>query len=515
MQYRVKFLDNEYFWGGPTCWGTDMPINSNSNYTADFTRAMPNQFSPLFLSSKGRFVWTEDPFKVWVENGELCFEGTSFELYDKGECLRDAYLAAMREHFPFENKKLPREFFKTAQYNTWMEFTYDPTQEGILKYARDIIEHGFEPGILMIDEGWQNHYGGWEFARERFPDPKAMVDTLHLLGFKVMLWITPFVTADGAEFVKSQFKQINPKWYQEQYVRTQSNRVALFEWWNGTSAALDLTKECDREFLDQKLTFLIDEYGVDGFKFDGGSYHLYHQKNVVNGPMPDDYDAVALNIAWNKFGTKYAFHEFKDTYNGGGKAVIQRLCDRPHAWQGGVDTLVPCALLQGLMGYPYICPDMIGGGSWIYNFYENFKVDEELFVRMAQASALFPMMQFSWAPWRVLSDNAYTTVKSATELHNSMADKIIQLIGDTAKNGEPILRTLEYNDPHQGYETVTDEFMLGTDMLVCPVTTQGTFEKDVIFPKGRWVDMDGNEYIGRSTVRIAAPIDKLLWFKRI
>jgi hypothetical protein len=31
-------------------------------------------------------------------------------------------------------------------------------------------------------------------------------------------------------------------------------------------------------------------------------------------------------------------------------------------------------------------------------------IDEELFVRSAQCSALFPMIQFSAAPWRVLRD---------------------------------------------------------------------------------------------------------------
>jgi len=513
MQLNVKFLDDEYFWGGPTCAGTEMPICASSKYNADFTRAMPNQFTTLFLSSKGRYIWSDGPFKIRIENGELCFDGKDFELYDGGSCLRDAYLAAMQKHFPFENKRLPREFFKTAQYNTWMEFTYTPTQEGIIEYANTIIEKGFKPGILMIDEGWQDHYGNWKFAKERFPDPKAMVDSLHALGFKVMLWVTPFVTADGADFAKSQFKEINPKWYKTQYVRNAAGRVALFNWWNGVSAALDFTKESDRKFLDEKLQFLIENYGVDGFKFDGGSYHLYHAKNVVNGPMPDDYDPVSLNIAWNELGTKYEYHEFKDTYNGGGKAVIQRLSDRSHVWQGGADTLVPCALVQGLMGYPYICPDMIGGGSWIYNYYENFEVDGELFIRMAQASALFPMMQFSWAPWRVLSDEHFEIVKSAAELHSALADEIIQLIDNT--NGEPIIRALEYNYPHCSYEKITDQFMLGDSILVCPVVTKGTFEKDIVFPEGHWADSDGNEYAGPATIRLSTPLDKLLWFRKV
>ena len=141
MIYRFRFLEGEYFWGGCTVFGTDMPIKADSNYERDFRIEPRNQMTPLFLSSKGRYIWSDHTFKVWVENGELCFDSlVEMELHQAGTCLRDAYLEAMKKHFPFDfgGKTLPREFFKTAQYNTWMEFTYDPYQEGVLEYARSI-----------------------------------------------------------------------------------------------------------------------------------------------------------------------------------------------------------------------------------------------------------------------------------------------------------------------------------------------------------------------------------------
>ena len=516
MEKRIKFLKDEFFWGGPTCNGKSMPISADSDYRIDLRESMQNQCTPLFLSSKGRYIWSDKPFLVWVEDGCLCFVGEGLELYEAGECLRDAYLAASRTHFPFEKKSLPSEFFKRAQYNTWMEFDYNPTEEGVLKYANDIINAGFEPGIFMIDEGWQKEYGTWDFNPARFPDPKAMVDELHKLGFIVMLWITPYVSPDGEEYVKSIYKEFNPEWYKCQYLRNKNEKVALVEWWNGTSAVLDLRKECDRVFLDRQLENLMTKYGIDGFKFDGGSYDLYLQSAIVNGEVADDHDAIALNKAWNEFGTKYEFHEFKDTFNGGGKATIQRLCDRSHSWDtNGIDTIIPSALMQGLMGYPYICPDMIGGGSWIYNHFKGQVVDEELFIRMAQVSALFPMMQFSWAPWRALSKDKFEIVLNAAKLHSSMSAEIGRLVENAKICGEPMIRPLEYVDPHAGYAKVSDEFMLGDDILVCPVVTKGTREKDIVFPAGAWQDTSGIVYEGRSTVRLRTDLDKLLWFRRV
>ena len=521
MIFKTKIKDNEYFWGGDVASGTQMPISKNSTYSRDFRDDAHNQMMPMFLSNMGRYVWSDKSFQVWVENGELCFEGDAeFELYEGGKTLRDAYLAAMEKHFPFEEtrkngKTLPREFFKVAQFNTWVEFTYDPTQKGVLEYAHAIVDNGFDPGILMIDEGWHTRYGQWKFDFHKFPDPKAMIDELHSLGFIVMLWVTPMVTADGVDFCKSTRDLFNPESYNDLFLRNKEGKVALIEWWNGYSAILDLRKECDQKYLGSKLDFLMSEYGVDGFKFDGGSYHMYSPTSMINGTPRDDHDQEALNLAWNEFGARYKFHEYKDTFKGGGKPTIQRLCDREHVWQGGgIESLAPCAILQGLFGHPFICPDMIGGGSWTDDYQPNFKIDEELFIRMAQSSALFPMMQFSRAPWRCLSKEAYDIVVNSYKLHIDMSDTIISLVENAEKTGEPILRSLEYNDPHKGYAEITDEFMLGNDILVCPISTKGTTKKDIYFPSGTWQDEKGNEYQGGTVINMETPIDKLPWFTR-
>ena len=522
MKIKVKFLENEHFWGGPTVFAaSDMPIKSGALYDRDCRIDPRNQFMPLFLSDKGRYIWSDDTFHVWVEKDELCFDGYSdFEVFEGGSCLRDAYIAAMEKHFPFkeskiDGRKLPRNFFTTAQYNSWMEFTYNPTQKGILEYAHAIVDNGFEPGILIIDEGWHTRYGQWKFDFAKFPDPKGMVDELHALGFTVLLWVTPLVTADGQDIIMSFMPHLY-KGNNKHFLRDKKGEICLVRWWNGFSAILDLRKECDRLYLSSRLDLLMEEYGIDGFKFDGGSYTMYRPGNIINSEPAEDHDPKALNIAWNEFGARYEYHEYKDTFMGGGKSTIQRLCDRHHSWDnGGLDTVIPCSIMQGLAGHPFICPDMIGGGEWSHCLSPDFEIDEELFVRMAQASALFPMMQFSWAPWRVLSKECFELVKEAAMLHKAMANEIVALVEDAEKSGEPILRPLEYNDPGQGYSEIKDEFMLGTDILVCPVITKGTFQKNIVFPKGKWQDTEGTVYEGRSVINIKTPLNRLSWFRRV
>lgn len=168
-----------------------------------------------------------------------------------------------------------------------------------------------------------------------------------------------------------------------------------------------------------------------------------------------------------------------------------------------------------MIGHPFTCPDMIGGGEWTTKFLPGFQVDEELFVRMAQCSALFPMMQFSWAPWQALSEDNVLLCKKAQDLHLSLADDILKLVKESEKSGEPVLRSLEYNDPHQGYAEIEDEFMLGNLFLSAPVVTPNTYARKVTFPKGRWMDEDGNIFEGRTEQVLEAPIEKLLWFRNV
>lgn len=523
MQYRFEMLENEYWWGGTV--GSDAcPLTAASDYHQDFYHRCSNQTMPLFLSNMGRCIWSDHPFKVDVVNGVFEMEGEEITLETLGSNLREAYQEAQKRHFPCDGRMLPEAFFTTAQYNTWMEFTYYPTQQGVLEFAQGWLDHGYPPGIFIIDEGWHGRYGVWEFDPARFPDPKAMVDKLHEMGFKVLLWVVPYVCADGPDFVRSlrPLKGTDPEMAKNLYLRVkgkenyEDNNVALIHWWNGYSAALNLANPWDAKFLDDKLQHLIKDYGVDGFKFDGGTPHDYHNDNVANGEFDTTMTAHDLNQAWNEFGRRYPYHEYKDTYKGGGKNCIQRLRDKHPTWDGpGINMLIPCALTCGLVGHPFVCPDMVGGGEWTFRFLPGFEMDEELFVRMAQCSALFPMMQFSWSPWTCLNEENQKAVVEAAKLHQDLADEILALVHESEKSGEPIMRTLEYNDPHKGYAGIVDEFMLGEKLLAAPVVTKGAFERKVVFPAGRWQDTDGNIYEGGTAPVLAAPLNKLLWFRKI
>jgi len=62
----------------------------------------------------------------------------------------------------------------------------------------------------------------------------------------------------------------------------------------------------------------------------------------------------------------------------------------------------------------------------------------------------------------------------------------------------------------------TEQFLLGRDLLVAPVLTQGDTKRPVYFPKGdAWIDWwTGARYEGGTTAEIDAPLSRLPLFAR-
>ena len=163
-----------------------------------------NQSQPLLLSSQGDVIWSEDALRIKVSEDGLLVQsdGAGLRRGKSGGSLREAFLYARKTYF-HGSARMPDELlFRCPQYNTWIELMYDQNQADILKYARGIRDNGFPAGVLMVDDNWQQNYGQWDFKQNKFPDAKAMIASLHADGFKVMLWICPFVHTNSEAYTR-------------------------------------------------------------------------------------------------------------------------------------------------------------------------------------------------------------------------------------------------------------------------------------------------------------------------
>lgn len=503
-QYKSNVKDGEGWWGGVVVDGPLMPFGK-SEYSHDlYGDIKENQGSPVLVSSSGRYVWSDQPFEFEFNNDSLIINSMFGRLQtgQAGTSLRDAYIFVSQNFFPPEGKIPDTLLFTSPQYNTWIELTYNQNEKDILNYAQSIIDNGFPPGVIMVDDNWQEDYGTWEFKAEKFQDPREMVKQLHDLGFKVMLWVCPFVSPDSPNYRLLE---------QENALLKEDNnkkRPAIIRWWNGASALLDFTNPAADKWFKDQLKSLMQRYGIDGFKFDAGDPHFYAGKILAEkNILPNEHSEM-----FAKIGLDFPLNEYRACWKMGGQPLAQRLRDKRHDWQD-LRLLIPGIISQGLMGYQFTCPDMIGGGE--YGSFLNLEtIDEELIVRSAQVSALMPMMQFSVAPWRVLSEQNMNICRDMAELHKNMGNEILKLAVECASSGEPMVRNMEYVFPGKGYSEIKDQFMLGDSILVAPVIEKNTYSREIIFPEGKWIGDDGSVVTGPAEINVKAPIERLPWYRR-
>ena len=200
---ELAMKPGEYWWAGISSLGHQTPYDATTVFSLDmWGDNHGNQAQPLLLSSKGRYVWSEEPIKYDFNKGKITVTVRDGKILSgtAGNSLRSAFEYVSKNFFP-SNGKIPDPLlFTHPQYNTWIELMYDQNEKEILKYAENIIKNGYSPGVLMIDDNWQEDYGVWDFSPRRFSDAKGMIEKLHKMGFKVMLWICPFVSADSEVF---------------------------------------------------------------------------------------------------------------------------------------------------------------------------------------------------------------------------------------------------------------------------------------------------------------------------
>lgn len=510
-QYQIKtqfeIEESESFWGGAVAHGIHMPLTRDSDWSFDSNlQGTTNPVSGIFVSSKGRYFLLKDDFKISVKAGRITVETDEPPIVKQaGDTLKEAYLSAAAT-FGRDSLSVPRELMTHPQYCTWTEMLTDITQEKVLDYARSIQESGMPYAALILDDGWMRAYGEWEFVQEKFSSPKAMVEELHKAGFKVQLWLVPFVDKNARDY---ELLVQN-----DALVRGADGKVAEREWWNGTSPVLDMTSPFAWNWLKNQLDSLVERYGIDGFKFDAGDCIYYSDDDITAKPTT----ASGQNLLWAEFAGQYRYSELRACFNYAGRHTIIRLCDKRRSWDRaeGLGALVPNMINAGLCGYPYTCADMIGGGSIADFEGEGHGIDYELISRFCECAALMPCMQFSNAYWR-RNDIIKEMFLKYAKLHLELKEYLTALIDEAENTHAPILRALEYEFPHQGFEKEVDDFMLGSEYLVSPVIVKGQTEKTLTLPCGSdWLYVPtGERYRGGEKVIVPAPVGMLPYFKKI
>lgn len=179
-------------------------------------------------------------------------------------------------------------------------------------------------------------------------------------------------------------------------MKTTRGKPGIIDWWqSGYSGIIDITNPEAEKWWGNRLRQIQQDTGIASFKFDAGEYQNLPPSLVLNGDdklWPNLYTTKFVEFC-SQFG---GLVETRVGHLNQKLAVFTRMGDKESRWgyDNGLKALIPSLLSFGIMGYPFVLPDMIGG-----NAYSDGKPSKELYIRWVQVNSFMPSVQFSLVPW--------------------------------------------------------------------------------------------------------------------
>jgi len=442
----------------------------------------------------------------------------------------------------------PLELMGEPVWTTWARYKDKIDQKTILNFAREIKNHGYPYQVMEIDNRWQTEYGDLAFEPQHFPDPQQMVDELHELGFKVTLWVIPFLHPRSTAAQEGATRGY--------LVKNEKGRPYKIKWWQGAGYLLDVTNPKAMDWFDGRLKALQTEVGIDGYKFDGGEAMFVPEDAVFNHPLDSRNEYTHRYIDW--ISKTYSYCEVRSGWNNQASPIFFRLWDLSSNWTyaNGLRSVIPSTLSLSLCGYPFNFPDMIGGNAYFEfpnNRFlhwlivrvlipilernlrkgKNTPEDEvlgytdvpkwiektpwfgyptaELMIRWTQLNALMQIMQFSIPPWE-FGEECNRICRQYAQLHLEFIPQMQETARQATKTGAPVIRPVSWLAPHDERALLCDDqFLVGDNLVVAPVVEKGARKRDVYLPPGIWKDYWTSQRFRGPTVLedYPAPLDIL------
>ncbi len=359
----------------------------------------------------------------------------------------------------------------------------------------------------------------------RWPNPRKMVEDFHSEGLKVILWQMPSMKyMDGiAHAQRDEDERVMlEKGYHIRHENGEPYTVPYHEWFK-YSLVPDFTNPEAREWWLNKRLYLVRDVGIDGFKTDGGEC-VYGNDLVL-------YDGTPGKAMRNKFPNLYigSFYEFIKKHTEGQGVTFSRAGytgahKMPLHWAGDERSTFEAFRASIRAG---LSSAMSGLAFWGWDL-GGFNGDiptAELYVRATEMAAFCPVMQYhaetkgefnqDRTPWNIAErtgeQNVIALYKKYADLRMNILPYIYSQAIDSCHTGIPMMRSMFMEYP--GDSSCTDmygQYMFGDSLLVAPVIEEKSTEKDVYFPKGKWLELFHNTvFEGKSYQRINAGLGEI------
>ncbi len=189
--------------------------------------------------------------------------------------------------------------------------------------------------------------------------------------------------------------------------------------------------------------------------------------------------------------------------------MIHWVGDQEATWSetDGLPTVVPAMINLGLAGVPYVTHDIAG--------FSGGPSTKELYLRWTELGAFTPVMRTHEGNRRDVNHDwngdaeTLAHFRRFARVHEALRDELIALASEAQESSAPLVRHLMLEFPEdRATWSISDQYLLGPDLLVAPVVAEGATRRSVYLPAGAtWFHVwTGDAYEGGQTVEIDAPI---------
>lgn len=372
-------------------------------------------------------------------------------------------------------------------FGTWMSrISYFSQEEG-LDIARKLRENRIPADVIHFDTGWfgVDWQCDYEFAKDRFKNPEAMLKSLKKDGFHTCLWQLPYFTPKNRYFRELVDSGLAVK-----------NGAGTLPY---EDAVLDLSNPKTVAWYQGKIAHLIRQ-GVSAIKCDFGEAAPYDglYASGRTGLYEHNLYPLRYNRAlWEAVKANSADHEgviwARSAWAGSQRYPLHWGGDAATNETGAVGMIgdLRGGLSLGLSGFSFWSHDM---GGFVT------KSPDDLYRRWLPFGFLSSHTRAHGAPptepWLISKDFTDAFRRSA-EMKYRLMPYVYAQAKLCSEGGLPMVRALFVEFPKDaGAWLVEDEYMFGSQILVAPLLESGT-QRTVYLPRGKWIDYQtGTVYDG-------------------
>ncbi|XP_071530434.1 uncharacterized protein [Panulirus ornatus] len=376
------------------------------------------------------------------------------------------------------------------------------TQNAVLQYVDKILsqKYGFW-GHILLPPSWQAQPGDLEFDRKRFPDPVSLAETLEKKGFHLALTIHPFVSVEAPAF--------NAGTQEGLWVRQKDSALPALTQYDEKhpSVVTDFSNPRAKQWFSSRLQRLQKLYTIERFHLQPADAHalpIFHEYHM---PLPGP-DAILIHFMAS-VSTVSPPLSTEGTVTPPLPPTFLTLGTADGSW-AGLETLVPRVLTLAMLGYPLIDVGPIGGIARAGHV-----PDRELYIRWLEAATFLPAMQVSVLP-NMYDEVVVNLTSEYTEIRKKMVlPRLLEKISGALQLGTPLITPLALFAPNDSdAASVDDQWILGNDLLVAPITHRGQRLRSIYLPAGIWKDeIDGHLRRGEQWINnYKVPLTKIPHF---